>query len=282
MQPKRKRFSILWFTASVIVQVGLVLFVVHQWLPGLWQRQADAGWLRFISLFLVHCLVLGFFEVFFHRYVLHKFLTNWYRHMTLGHGEHHQHTFVVEVDREPDGKYILSRYEITEEDQYENSSFPPYAIAAFCLLFSPFLVIEQLLLPNWPVFLAGYGSIVWQMWGYETIHALLHQPYERWKFLTEHPLFGQPSKAVYGHHLIHHRWPTLYNDGVFGFFGYQLADRVLGLYSRAKNLLLNGRKATADDYDRPTPSRLIRWLDSLAKKRQDAMYIDAAKKKTAR
>ena len=99
----------------------------------------------------------------------------------------------------------------------------------------------------------------------EILHAIDHHPYEWWKRATEHPRLGKMWRKLYGFHHMHHANISC-NEAISGFFGLPIADWVLGTYHQPRELLLEGRVATAKDFAVPPPPRIIRWLDGWARK----------------
>jgi hemolysin III len=162
---------------------------------------------------------------------------------------------------------VLNEYPIVHEDQFESSAFPVYALVSFWALFTPLLVGLQLLFPRLPVMLGGYAGIAWSMVLYEILHAIEHWPYEWWSKATEHPRFGAFWRLLYGFHLMHHANVGC-NEGIGGFFGLPLADWCFATYHQPKQLLLEGRKATAKDFAIRPPRVFVRWLDRWSRKRE--------------
>ena len=62
------------------------------------------------------------------------------------------------------------------------------------------------------------------------------------------------------------------NEAISGFFGLPLADWILGTYHQPKELLLEGRLATAKDFAVPAPPPLVRWLDGWARSRESGVH----------
>lgn len=270
-EPKKK-FSILRFVAEVLAQCGVLLLVFRFAFPAFWHRQLAAGIGAFLVAFLAIHLLMAFFEWFFHRYVLHSITTRWLVYFARGHRSHHGLT-PIRLQPAPDGgdRYILNRYPITEEEQYEDSAFPVYATVAFWLFFTPVLIGIQLLLPQMPIMLGGYAAITWSMLLYEVLHAIEHQPYDWWKHATENPRFGAMWRALYGFHHMHHA-NIACNEAIGGFFGLPIPDWLLGTYHQPKELLLEGRIATAKDFAVPPPTPLVRWMDRWARKRESEIH----------
>jgi hemolysin III len=267
----RRKFSILWFTVQALVQYAVLLIAFRLLLPGFWSSQLAAGAPVLLAVFLGTHLFLCFFEWGFHRYVLHSVTSRWLQRFAGGHRHHHGLTPIrLQPVTAGSDRYVLNRYPILEAAQFEDSAFPPYALAAFWVLFTPLLVGIQLVLPRLPVLMSGYAAITWSMGLYEILHALEHQPYDWWKRATEHPRFGGVWRKLYGFHHMHHANISC-NEAISGFFGLPLADLVLGTYHQPKELLLEGRVATAKDFAVPAPPRIVKWLDGWARRRESGV-----------
>lgn len=263
-----RRFSILRFSAEVLIQLAVLLLAFRFFFPDTWQRQLAGGAGPVLLVFLVAHFVLAFFEWAFHRYVLHVITWRALTYFAKGHRSHHGLT-PIRLQPAPAGqdRYILNRYPITEEEQFPDSAFPIYATAAFWVLFTPLLVGVQLLLPRAPILLGGYAAITWSMCLYEILHAIEHQPYEWWKHAIESPRFGRMWRALYGFHHMHHANVGC-NEAIGGFFGLPLPDWLFGTYHQPKDLLLEGRIATAKDFAVKPPPKLVAWIDRWARKRE--------------
>ena len=271
----RGRFSILRFTLLALLQLVLLFAGYHALFPKLWAGQLAGGVAPFVSAFLAMHLFLCFFEWFFHRYVLHGVTSRWLKRLAHEHRHHHSLTSIRlrPVEKGSD-RFILNEYPITHEAQYPSSAFPAYALVAFWALFTPFLVGLQAFMPRLPVVLAGYAAIAWSMMLYEILHAIDHWPYEWWQRATEHPRFGALWRKLYGFHLMHHANIGC-NEGIGGFFGFPIADWCFGTYHQPKQLLLEGRKATAKDFAVSPPRRFVRWLDRWTRKRETGILRDS-------
>ena len=271
MSRARRRFSILWFSVLAAVQYALLLAAFRVLLPQIWGRQLRAGPLPLLAVFLGAHLFLCFFEWGFHRYVLHSVTGHWLARFARGHRHHHG---LAPIRLQPvaagSDRCVLNRYPIVEEAQYEDSAFPIYALAAFWALFTPLLILVQLPFPRLPVLMGGYAAITWSMCLYEILHAIEHQPYEWWKRATEHPRAGVFWRKVYGFHHMHHA-NIACNEAISGFFGLPVADWVFRTYHQPRELLLDGRVATAKDFAIPRPLGFIQWLDGWAKRRESRM-----------
>lgn len=262
------KFSIFWFSLQALGQYALLLIAFRFVFPHAWERQFAAGWVAILLSFLASHLFICFFEWGFHRYVLHSVTSPYLLWFARGHRSHHGLTPIrLQAVSAGSDRYILNRYPITEEEQNVDAAFPIYAIVAFWALFTPLLVVVQLLLPRAPVLMGGYAAITWSMCLYEILHAIEHRPYEWWKHATEHPRFGAFWRKLYGFHHMHHANISC-NEAISGFFSLPVADWVFGTYHQPKELLLEGRVATAKDFAIPPPPRWVRWLDNWARKRE--------------
>jgi len=265
----------LRFTLLALLQLVLLFAGYHALFPKLWAGQLAGGVAPFVSAFLAMHLFLCFFEWFFHRYVLHGVTSRWLKRLAHEHRHHHSLTSIRlrPVEKGSD-RFILNEYPITHEAQYPSSAFPAYALVAFWALFTPLLVGLQAFMPRLPVVLAGYAAIAWSMMLYEILHAIEHWPYEWWQRATEHPRFGALWRKLYGFHLMHHANIGC-NEGIGGFFGFPIADWCFGTYHQPKQLLLEGRKATAKDFAVSPPRRFVRWLDRWTRKRETGILRDS-------
>jgi hemolysin III len=268
MTHTHRRFSIARFTILVALQLALLFLVIHWAFPGLWSRQVAAGPLVIALVFVGFHLFLSFFEWYFHRYVLHFVTASPLAKFAREHRHHHSLTAVrLRPTAEGSHRVVLNEYPITQAEQYESSAFPFYALAAFWALFTPLLVGLQLLLPQLPVILGGYAAIAWSMMLYEILHAINHWPYEWWQKAVEHPRFGAFSRLLYGFHLMHHANIGC-NEAISGFFSLPVPDWCFGTYHQPKQLLLEGRRATAEEFKVGAPPPLVRWLDRWARGRE--------------
>lgn len=286
MTTPHARFSIWRFLLQVAGQLTLLLVLFRFLAPSTWSRQINAGpgpiIIAFLSVHLFNC----FFEWGFHRYVLHSVFHRWLIRFSRGHRHHHALT-PIRLDRVPGhpDRVVLNRYPITDETQYEDAAFPSYALLVFWILFSPLLLVAQLVLPQAPVLLGGYPAITWSMIAYEVFHAIEHYPYEWWQRAVEYTAgdehtMGDPTwkkitawiwKKIYGFHHFHHA-NIGWNEAISGFFGLPVADWVFGTYHQPKDLLLEGRVATIKEFN---PTRrtwpVITWLDDWVQRRESAI-----------
>ena len=265
MTRSHQRFSIVRFTLLVLCQLAVLGFGVHWAFPGFWSRELAAGPLAFVLVFLGFHLLLSFFEWFFHRYVLHFVTTPALRKFAREHRHHHSLTAVrLRPTAEGSHRVVLNEYPITQPEQYESSAFPFYALTAFWVLFTPVLVGLELALPALPIILGGYAAITWSMMLYEILHAINHWPYEWWQRAIEHPRFGAFWKRLYGFHLMHHANIGC-NEAISGFFSLPVPDWCFGTYHQPRQLLLEGRRATAEEFKIGSPPDLVRRLDRWAR-----------------
>ena len=271
MSRVQAKFSIFWFSVQALGQYAVLLLAFRFLLPGLWEKQFATGWLALLLTFLAGHLFICFFEWGFHRYVLHSVTTPWLLWFARGHRSHHGLTPIrLQPVTEGSDRYVLNRYPITEDAQNVDAAFPVYAIVAFWTLFTPLLIVVQLLLPRAPMLMAGYAAITWSMCLYEILHAIEHRPYEWWKRATEHPRLGGFWRRIYGFHHMHHANVSC-NEAISGFFSLPIADWVFGTYHQPKELLLEGRVATARDFAVPPPPGWVRWLDAWARRRESRL-----------
>jgi hemolysin III len=266
--PRQLRFSIRWFSLSVVLQFALLLVLFRFVAPTIWSRQLAAGPGAFLLVFLAMQMFNCFFEWGFHRYVLHARVHPWLSQFSRGHRHHHALTPIQMRSSEAGpGRIILSRYPITEDHQHEDAAFPPYALAAFWLLFSPLLIGFQALLPHSPILLGGAASITWSMYTYEVFHAVNHYPFEWWELATSHPRWGFLWKRVYGFHHFHHANINT-NEAISGFLGLPVADWVFRTYNQPPDLLLHGRLATATMFHIRSPRAFVTRLDRWSRRRE--------------
>ncbi len=279
MATLHERFSIRKFLLLVVMQLFLLLALFRFALPTIWARQIAAGPGPIIICFLSIHLFICFFEWWFHRYVLHATIHPRLIRFSRGHRDHHARTPIKLSDKETGlvgpGRFVLNRYPILSEEQYENAAFPPYALVVFWAIFTPLFVLFQLAVPQAPIMIGGYAAVAWSMTGYEVFHAVEHYPYEWWKRAVE----AEPNASrwkkfqarwwtkLYSFHHFHHA-NVLANEAISGFFGFPVADWALRTCHLPKDLLLNGRIATAKEFKVKPPWPLVVWLDKWARRRE--------------
>jgi hemolysin III len=264
----RRRFSIARFALLVALQAVLVAVAWRFLLPESWSRQLAAGPLRFAAAFVGIHLFLSFFEWFFHRYVLHGIFLRWLGYFARGHRNHHGLTPIrLGAGAPGSDRFILNDYPITRPEQYPDSAFPMYSLAAFWVLFAPLWIGLQFLMPGMPILLAGFTAVLCSMSLYEILHAMEHYPYEWWKRATEHPRQGWLWRRIYGFHHMHHANIGC-NESISGFFGLPIPDWCLGTYHQPRELLLADRRATARDFALRPPPRWVAAMDRWARRRE--------------
>lgn len=266
-----ERFSIIWFSVQTALQLGALLLAFRFLLPGVWAAQWTWGWGGIAGVFLAMHMFLGFFEWAFHRYVLHSIVSSPLELFAKAHRNHHGLTSIrLQPVSAGSDRYVLNEYPIVAEEQHEDSAFPWWAYLGFLAWFSPLLALLQWIFPSAPILLGGLLGVTWSMSLYEILHAIEHLPYEWWKKATEHPRFGLLWRKIYGFHHMHHANVSC-NEAISGFFGLPIADWVMGTYHQPKELLLEGRVATAKDFAVPRPPRFVQWLDGWARKRESRL-----------
>lgn len=267
---RTRPFSIRVFALSVALQLTAVLLLFRFVAPDTWARNVAAGLGPFAMVFLEMQMFTCFFEWGFHRYILHGRIHQWLSRFSRGHRHHHALT-PIRIIVAPDGlRIVLNEYPITSPHQYEDATFPPYALAAFWVLFSPILIGLQVLAPDTPVILGGLVSIAWSMFAYEAFHSVEHFPYEWWERATTSPRWGWLWRRVYGFHHFHHA-NIATNEAISGFLGLPVADWVFRTYNQPPGLLLQGRLATAKMFAIRKPWPFVVRLDNWARARETAI-----------
>jgi len=261
------RAAPLLFALFIACQLALLLGFIRYAFRPTWNEQLASGFGTIVLACLSCNLVLCFGEYFFHRYILHIETVRFLRSLCSGHLLHHKLTFIKFDDH---AGTVRSSYPITDIDQDEQSTFPPWALVPFFAFFTPFLAPMAFSFPRVPILIAGYTAIAVAHFLYETIHAMHHQPYESfWKPRIEQSPLGGAWAWLYGFHQAHHTYYRC-NLNVAGFFGVPLADLVFGTYKRPAALLVDGAAATREDARRliTQPRWPISWLDRVVFKRR--------------
>lgn len=222
--------------------------------------------------------------------------------MAFDHGAHHKLTDVTPMNptRLSELFNAINRYEIKDNEQTEHAVFPHFSIFIFWVVFLPVAMLLQyaanvlgsmpgINMPHLPVILATMLSVTWQLWLYESSHAIMHKPYQNWwKPRIENPIYGKWFSNVYRFHFFHHMnescslgvvgavWFCYFWDRVFG--TYKLARlEIIESASHITQEVLELRKedimmlpnVTQADFAPPKPmSRWIAYLDSEAAKAQ--------------
>jgi hemolysin III len=58
------------------------------------------------------------------------------------------------------------------------------------------------------------------------------------------------------------------NEAISGFFGMPVPDWIFGTYHQPKELLIDGRMATAKDFAIRPPRGFVAWIDRWARRRE--------------
>jgi hemolysin III len=265
---QRQPFSAPKFLVVILLQFAGLLLAIRFLAPAAWSRQVAAGPWAIALVFLAGHLATCFFEWFFHRYLLHSITILWLQRLANGHRNHHSLTPIqLARDEAGPGRIVLNRYPIVEEEQLEDAVFPVYSLLAFWLVFTPPIVVLQLLFPHAPVLVGGYAAVTWAMISYEIFHAIEHLPYEWWARAVEHPRFAWVWRRLYGFHHFHHA-NVGSNEAISGFFGLPVADWVFRTYHQPAELLLQGRTATAKEFQVHAPWSFVVAWDRWARKRE--------------
>lgn len=263
--PSAIGFSFWHFSVFVIAQtaVWLVLnyFIWKAIRPDVLASQLSAPWYAYVGWFALIHLLLGLFEYFFHRYVLHSAFWSLLRPMKRKHTEHHSHTHVRELANTEDTEgrlRVRNKYPIISPEQIESSAFPAYALLSFWLLFSLALIPTQLWFVNAPLLLSGYIAVTASFALYEIKHAVEHLDYDKhWKERVERSRF---FRTWYAFHLMHHSRIRV-NQAIGGVFALPVWDWVFRTYFIPKELPLPGSRVSPDSQSPPKPVALLRWLD---------------------
>jgi hypothetical protein len=260
------RAAPLFFAMFIAVQLGLLLAFIRYCFRPTWEQHLASGPWAIVATCLVCNLALCFGEYFFHRYILHIETVRFLRSLCTSHLVHHKLTF---IGFDAQAGTVRSAYPITDLEHDDQSTFPPWALIPFFAFFTPFFAPMAFSFPWLPILIGGYTAIAIAHFLYETIHAVHHQPYERWKPRLEHPWLGRAWTWLYGFHQAHHAYYKC-NLNVAGFFGIPLADIVFRTYKQPEPLLVDGTLATTAAARRliPRPRWPISWLDRVVFKRR--------------
>jgi hemolysin III len=259
------KFSLPSFIATLLLSISSFYVALALITPSIWSIQVGASLQAIFMTFLIVHFVNAFVEFFFHRYVLHAPLVPFFSRFYKQHTLHHALTHVAKKRIEGEsgrGLKVQNKYPIKDDIQHTASFFPWYAFLAFGIFSAPFLALAQWLLPEAPIFLAGFSALAWSLFLYEVLHALEHWPLEKWQSLLEHKTWGRCSRALYSFHLRHHA-DIRSNEAISGFFGLPVADLVFGTLVKPRSLYKDGTVVGAEEFKSPKP-RFISWLDRLA------------------
>lgn len=254
------------FSVRVVIFLALLLIVLKNLAPGIWARNLEAGILinsvAFVFAIVVNCIN----EWIFHRWLLHAKPFAWAQYPADKHREHHRLTS-VELDKTSDPFVVRSNYAITDAEQYMSAQFPWWALLGFWGVYTIPLFALQLMAPTVPILLPGFVGVAFTVWLYEVRHFIEHLPYPMWQRMFSWPYVGRFMLRAYGFHLMHHAHPKI-NEGIAGFFGMKLADRLFGTYYLPPKLLVDGVVATAEDFQIPEPVAIVRWVDTIVAERE--------------
>ncbi len=259
-------FSPLLFIIIILSTFAAFYAVSRALFPGFTAAQfASTRELLIVALVAHFCG--GFFEFFFHRYVLHAPLVPGLSHFYLRHEYHHWLTVVNKHRIASNLMEVRVRnvYPIEKERQHEASFFPWYALGAFLMTISPVLLVVQYLLPSLPIVWGGYLGATFSMCLYELVHMMEHWPLRRFRFVFGSPHLRQLWRRLYSFHLRHHA-DKQSNEAISGFFGLPVPDIVFGTLRMPKTLYPHGSIVFLTEFDSPRPVFFIRWLDKLAER----------------
>ncbi len=263
---KEEEFSLPLLVFTVLITLaGLALGLRILAPRAVWEAQVSAAWWKCLVVFVAISGVDCFIEFFFHRYVLHKPVVPFLRHLYKQHTKHHGLTRIGRR-RTRAGKeipFIENVYPIVHAEQKEASFFPWFSLAAFALILTPLFCLCQWLAPSWPWFSFGYAALTSSLLLYEILHAIEHWPFETWAPLIDNPRWGWLWKKAYSFHLRHHAVIEC-NESISGFFTLPLADWLFGTCVIPQTLYMDGEEWAAAEFRNPRPYRFIRWCDSLA------------------
>lgn len=254
------------FSVRVALLLALLLIVLKNLTPSIWARNLEAGILIISIAFVFAIGVNCINEWIFHRWVLHAKPHAWAQHPADKHREHHRLTS-VELDKSHDPSVVVSNYAIMDADQYIHAQFPWWALPAFWAVYAIPLFGVQLMVPTVPILVPGFIGVAFTVWFYEVNHFVEHLPYPMWQRMFRWPYIGRLMQRAYGFHLMHHAHPKI-NEGIAGFFGIKLADRLFGTYYLPPKLLVDGIVATAADFQIPKPRAIVRWVDKIVDERE--------------
>ncbi len=252
-------FAPLLFAAFVTVQLLAWLSAIRYLFRPAWEQQLAAGPVAAGATFVVGGLAMCFGEYFFHRYVLHIESVPLLGHMCSSHRAHHK---LTSIQFDDSAGVIRSAYAITGIAHGDKSTFPPWALAALFATVTPLFAAIAFVAPTLPIFIGGYAAVAVAHLLYELIHAVHHEPYDRWKPRLECQTAGPAWTWLYGFHQAHHANYHC-NVNVAGFYGLPLGDLLFGTYKRPEPLLLDGTAATKAAARRlvPTPRWPVSALD---------------------
>jgi hemolysin III len=239
-------------------------------LDNLWELQIHPIWWKALIIFAGWQLIDCFIEWFFHRYMLHAPIIGIFSRLFVQHHWiHHKLTNITQVNHpELEGvKEFKNNYPIDDEKKYRASYFPFYTYTGFVVFSLGIIVLNQWLLPTWPVLVFAVVSIGWSLVMYEILHWIHHLP-KVWDWLCARKSIGTFCHRIYVFHELHHEWSTRYgaNQNISGFLcGLPLADWLFGTLKIPKTQLFTGSIVIPEDIQVPIPRfKWIRQLDAYA------------------
>lgn len=269
---KAHRAPFLSIFFAVALQMGLVLAVCYFISPQTFLAELSQPWML-LAWAVGLGLPFSLFEYLYHRYLLHSAVLPFMAAMHRAHSTHHGLTSVKAPVTPKDPAKLVevdSEYPVEEEHQEESMRFPYWGLLIFFVIFGITLGLPlKLMFPAQPILLATIVAVTVYYTSYETWHAVLHMPYERfWKPLIESRRIGRVVKRIYSFHLMHHWRPTS-NLAVVGLWGFAVWDHLFRTHRRPERLPVDGAEVTYEDAKLAKPlwpiSTLDRWQGKLYK-----------------
>ncbi len=261
------RAAPLYFAVFLGAQLACLYAIIWFFFPWTWEQQLSAGAGAIVLTGLATGVVLCFGEYFFHRYLLHIETVRFLRTLCTSHLAHHK---LTSIGFDSTRSTVRSAYPITDVEQDDQATFPPWALIPFWASFTPFFASIAFSFPTFPILIGGYAAITIAHFLYETIHVLHHLPYDPWwKRQIASPILGPMWRRMYGFHQGHHANYKC-NQNVAGFYGIPLGDLVFGTYRQPDLLLVDGAPATKEAARKltPEPRWPVSWLDRVVFKRR--------------
>jgi hemolysin III len=252
---KDSYWSIGQLVVMVIGQLIILLVAFQIIFPAYATKQWASGFWPLLIAFIGLNAIGAFLEWAVHRYTLHLVVVPLAAAAAVSHRRHHGLTPVRLI-----GGFLKSDYPISRHEQLRSARFPPTVFWVWFIVFTPLVYGPlQLLIPNWPILLAGWCSMTWMHILYEVWHGLEHASYDRyWSRWIQLPHVGPWVARVYSFHLIHH-WNPNCNLAIGGCFGLPIADWIFGTYLPA--VVLPGEAIDRRQLVVPTPR--FKWIQVL-------------------
>jgi len=267
LKEQTKPFSVWLFVVTVIVTLTLYNLGVKFIAPDVWKGSQEAPMWKWLVVFVVATAGIAFVEHFFHRYWLHAtFLgIKWFKRLHRQHTLHHRLTPVGLRSIKNGQGSVFNQYPIITASQHEASYFPWYSLTGFLGASLLFVVPLQMFMPSWPIVFGVALAITNSLVLYEIIHMIEHWSFPIfWAPKISHPIWGRWLTKFYCFHLRHHR-DIKSNENISGFFGFPLADMVLGTYAPWPRAFMHGEKVPQSEFEAnpPRPRWPVRFLDSI-------------------